>query len=274
MKKMIIVIAIVLVASICGLGIISFNADFSKQLYYLLSEKYEVEGAFCGQLTVLENVDAVPIEMNMRNVTFKKSVYRYENFNIEQVDPVEQVVTLKVPEGSQERESTSMYSFIWQDIRFHVEVFRQMRFSAQTSPILLKPIFEKKGISFQVEWFEELQSRLSLLTDEDLLCQSLAIQHKDIKRAGSIDALCNGSLMIARLVDIGDFQEPYVIYEGRKSLYLFPYYSGPKLSVTWILFAEKTQVASGGLSYKYSDEPEAQRIIRAASYLKSILLSL
>ncbi len=267
------VIVILFAALVCGYAFSLFRTSFSRQLRRLLVEKYGEECAVSGPLTVLENIESLPVKMVKRNVTLKKSVYRYEVFDFEQVDHVDQVVTLNVPEGSGEKESASMYSFTWQDIRFHIEVLRQMRFSAQTSPILYKPMLEKEGISYQVDWFKDLQSRLSSLTDEALLCQSLAINYKDIKKAGNIDALYNGALMIARMVDIGYCEEPHVIYEGEKSLYLFPYHSGPKLSVTWILFAEKEQVASGMLSYKYADEPEEKRIIKAASYLKSILLS-
>ena len=152
-----------------------------------------------------------------------------------------------------------------------MDAYRQIAFTARTSPIFYQQIFEKKSVRYKDHWFVELQNRIALMTDEDLLRKSLEIGYDDIKQPEIIDALCNGALIMARMFDIGPCQEPYVLYDGNKSLYLFAYYSGPKLDINWMLFEEKAYIASGGLYYTYADEPEEERLIKAASYLKTIL---
>lgn len=261
---------LLIVSFVASSSILVLKGDFSDRLYNLLREEYIEQE--CGTLVAYENIPTLSSRMHPKAFSLIQSVYRYDLFNFELVGQLNRDIKIQVPGGVQEELTDTMYQFSDPNLNFALDISNRMQHSVNTSSWHFKLLFEEKGINYEENWLRQLKDRLVGVSDEGLLRQSLQISFKDIKHTDTVESLYNATLLIARMEVIGSCEQPRVIFDGSRSLYLFPYRSGSRLTVESFLFENEKYVAHALFSLQNTEEKEGQTTVKAATYLKTIFL--
>ncbi len=243
------------------------NKSFSDELYDLMADGFDGNLVEYKNFNIVEDIKLAEFEICEKRVSLI-----YDSI-MEDGETVNREILLQVPEGFVEtnQKYPSICGIDFEGSSFIVGIEDGFGPCIDFALESIKMKMDDKGVKYEGQWFDAVESMFSSNTDETIFIESLLVGSEDIKKNADVGALHKAALCYGILLFNG-MGEPYVIYDSVNSLYYFPILKDDdKCFVKWVLYKDQNYFCSGGLKYQCQHNGDRRFFDEAAGYLKRML---